>query len=101
VARLKREHPETVAVSVRNKALEAEADRLKAAVERAITQRDREQDRAEAAEAKYNELLLSVETKHENESRHETALRYIQEAERRGGEGAKRAAPDVDGGVKT
>lgn len=30
---------------------------------------------------KYNELILAVETKYPNESRHETALRYIREAE--------------------
>jgi hypothetical protein len=30
----------------------------------------------------YNELLMAVENKYEGESRHETALRYIQEAER-------------------
>ena len=30
---------------------------------------------------KYNELLLAVEEKHPNETRHETALRYIKEAE--------------------
>lgn len=33
---------------------------------------------------KYNELIMSVERKHEGESRHETALRYIREAERSG-----------------
>jgi len=31
--------------------------------------------------AKYNELLYAVGKKYLNESRHETALRYIQEAE--------------------
>jgi hypothetical protein len=30
----------------------------------------------------YNELLYAVESKHEGESRHETALRYIQEREK-------------------
>lgn len=34
----------------------------------------------EAAE-KYNELLYAVATKHPGESRHETALRYIRQAE--------------------
>lgn len=28
---------------------------------------------------KYNELLLAVETKHEGETRHETALRFIKQ----------------------
>ena len=32
-------------------------------------------------EAKYNELIYAVGNKHEGESRHETALRYIREAE--------------------
>jgi len=31
---------------------------------------------------KYYELLWAVETKHPNETRHETALRYIMERER-------------------
>ncbi|MBU1076217.1 MAG: hypothetical protein KKH98_02920 [Spirochaetes bacterium] len=35
----------------------------------------------------YNELLMAVERKFPNESRHETALRYIREAEQKGGEG--------------
>lgn len=32
---------------------------------------------------KYNELVFAVASKHTNETRHETALRYIQEGERR------------------
>lgn len=32
---------------------------------------------------KYNELLYAVATKHPGETRHETALRYIREAEKR------------------
>lgn len=35
----------------------------------------------ESVRTKYNELLLSVENKHEGETRHETALRYIRERE--------------------
>jgi len=34
--------------------------------------------------AKYAELILAVAHKYPNESRHETALRYIQQAERHG-----------------
>lgn len=30
---------------------------------------------------KYNELIMAVEKKHEGETRHETALRYIKQAE--------------------
>ena len=39
----------------------------------------------------YHELLLSAEKKHPNETRHETALRYIQETEHRAhsGDGCK------------
>ena len=36
---------------------------------------------------KYYELLHYVETKYPDESRHDTALRYIKEAEKRGGGG--------------
>lgn len=36
----------------------------------------------DALSKKYYELLYSVEIKHPNETRHETALRYIREAER-------------------
>jgi len=39
-----------------------------------------------ATEAKYHELLFAVETKHPEESRHQTALRYIKNAERTDGE---------------
>jgi hypothetical protein len=31
---------------------------------------------------KYNELIMAVGNKYPNETRHETALRYIQQAER-------------------
>lgn len=37
---------------------------------------------AERWKALYHELLFAVETKHHGETRHETALRYIHEAER-------------------
>jgi len=39
-----------------------------------------EQQRDEL-QAKYSELLYAVESKHPNESRHETALRYIKDRE--------------------
>ena len=32
-------------------------------------------------ESKYNQLLMAVEKKHPEETRHQTALRYIQERE--------------------
>ena len=37
--------------------------------------------RLKAKSEKYNELLFSVVNKYPNETRHETALRYIREAE--------------------
>ena len=42
---------------------------------------DREVKRLTATEEKYYELLNWVESKHEGETRHETALRYIKERE--------------------
>ena len=36
---------------------------------------------------KYNELIMAVGRKFPNESRHSTALRYVQETERRANEG--------------
>lgn len=39
--------------------------------------------RAEKVSALYNELLYHVATKHPDETRHETALRYIKQAENR------------------
>ena len=35
----------------------------------------------EEAKAKYTELLMAVENKYPNESRHDTALRFIREAQ--------------------
>jgi len=41
------------------------------------------QQRIKQLEEKYNDLILSVESIYENESRHETAKRYIVERENR------------------
>ena len=38
-------------------------------------------ERVESEQRKYNELLLAVGNKYEGETRHQTALRYIQNAE--------------------
>lgn len=38
-------------------------------------------ERIAELEAKYQSLIMQVGTKHPNESRHETALRYIKQAE--------------------
>ena len=37
------------------------------------------------AQAQYSELVMQVGTKHEGESRHDTALRYLRQAERPSG----------------
>ena len=42
--------------------------------------------------AAYDELIMAVETKHEGESRHRTALRYIQEHENRRSSGPSKEA---------
>ena len=39
--------------------------------------------KAEQRVAKYNELIYAVQTKHHDETRHQTALRYIRNAENR------------------
>jgi hypothetical protein len=51
---------------------------------------------AEGVESKYSELLMAVARKHPGETRHETALRYIQQAESKaqGGQGCDAPAPD-------
>ena len=42
-----------------------------------------ELEAVKAREEAYSELVMAVETKHEGETRHQTALRYIREAEHR------------------
>lgn len=46
-------------------------------------------EQAKDYEALYHELLYAVARKHQGESRHQTALRYIREREQPSGEGAK------------
>jgi hypothetical protein len=46
-------------------------------------------------EAKYQELLGAVESKHEGETRHQTALRYITERETRNAEAGQVSLPNV------
>ena len=50
-----------------------------------------------AARAQYNELIMAVAQKRPNESRHETALRYIRKAEQNslGDTGSKQAGKDA------
>lgn len=40
-----------------------------------------QQSRIRELESKYNELLMAVQTKHPEETRHQTALRYIEQQE--------------------
>ena len=42
---------------------------------------ERLEERIKILEGKYNELIFAVHNKYPNESRHETALRYIQSYE--------------------
>ena len=68
--------------------LEAERDRLKADNPRMdlLIEMDRQNNELRARHAalveKYAELLFAVGNKYPNESRHETALRYIRNAEK-------------------
>lgn len=40
-----------------------------------------ERERAARVDAQYNELIMAVASKYEGETRHQTALRYINQAE--------------------
>lgn len=46
-----------------------------------LERKDKELAEAADLRAKYNELLMAVGRKHEGETRHQTALRYIRQAE--------------------
>jgi hypothetical protein len=43
----------------------------------------------------YNELIMAVARKHHEETRHQTALRYIQEAERAALSGSTSCSPNT------
>jgi hypothetical protein len=51
------------------------------------------QELLDSQRAKYQELIMAVESKHEGETRHETALRYIKQAEC----GSNEAVKDIPG----
>ena len=55
-------------------------------------------EEVQAVSALYQELLMAVARKWPNESRHETALRYIREAERQEATTAKSSKPAPSGG---
>ena len=59
----------------------AEIDRLLKELEEASSVIEMFRLRAEKAESQYEELIYAVGMKYQNETRHETALRYIRERE--------------------
>ena len=68
--------------------LETTIDRLERVLRIETEAKNRAEDERDEAEAtidrlteRYNELLFQVAYKHPGESRHETALRYIRQAE--------------------
>ena len=66
--------------------LEADVERLSAAHVKACqanADSQAELAKAEQRVAKYNELIYAVQTKNPDETRHQTALRYIRNAENR------------------
>jgi len=52
------------------------------------------EDDLESVRNKYNQLIMAVENKYEGETRHETALRLIQESQN--GEGGKQGMSKID-----
>jgi len=61
--------------------LPASADSQSKRILNLLAQRDELQQALAAAEGKYHELIMAVARKFPNETRHETALRYIRQAE--------------------
>ena len=53
------------------------------ALKRVESERDALQARVAELEEQYGELIFAVATKYPDETRHQTALRYIQQAENR------------------
>ena len=73
-------------LTARVRELEAEVERLSAAHAKACqanADSQAELAKAEQRVAEYNELIYAVQTKHHDETRHQTALRYIRNAENR------------------
>lgn len=63
--------------------------RAAAAIGRAMPTLPVQPERQKLTDELYNELLFAVGNKYPNETRHQTALRYIQEAETCGAQLAK------------
>ena len=74
------------------------ADAFSATYEPADTPTPSAGEEVQAVSALYQELLMAVVRKWPNESRHETALRYIREAERQEATTAKSTKPAPSGG---
>jgi hypothetical protein len=69
--------------------------KLRAALEDQPDARKAGEEMVAELQRKYNELIFAVGNKHPGETRHETALRYIQQAEEPSGEGQGRYATGV------
>ncbi len=69
------------------------AENLASDIEAVLNELDKLQERSD----RYYELIMCVETKHPNETRHETAVRYIRQRETAMPEAAKEAivAPET------
>ena len=59
------------------------SDQVAAAIVKATKPLEYQLAKAEQRVAEYNELIYAVQTKHHDETRHQTALRYIRNAENR------------------
>ena len=55
-------------------------------------------DDIERLDTKYHELIMEVQNKYPDESRHETALRYIRERENKPSEYGSQSVPDQGNG---
>ena len=63
--------------------LEAKLDRAAKQISGLVAREIEREDKVQRLEKDYNDLIYQVATKFPNESRHETAKRYIQQAENR------------------
>jgi len=66
-------------------------DNIRKNIEPEIQKLKQQAAAGQRAVEKYNELISHVETKHPNETRHETAIRYIIEKERKADQQSKEA----------
>ena len=83
-----------IALDSHHKGWEADEDTILSLIDRVPSEEDvlvegRALEELSATADKYHELIMSVETKHAGETRHQTALRYIREREIRKALGIK------------